>query len=137
MLRLIAAYLATGVAFAAVDAVWLTQFGPGLYRPTLDAVLRDPADPLNLPAAVVFYLVYILGILVLAIWPNRDKPLLTTTVTGGLLGAMAYATYDLTNQATLKVWSTQITLADIAWGTFLTAVGATVGGWTLRKLTRA
>jgi uncharacterized membrane protein len=54
-----------------------------------------------------------------------------------MLGAMCYATYDLTNQATLKVWSTSITLADIAWGTFLTAVGATVGGFVLRKLTPA
>ena len=134
MVRLIATYLATGVAFAAVDAVWLTQFGPGLYRPTLDAVLRDPADPLNLPAAVVFYLVYIAGIVVRAIWPNRDKPLMQTTITGGLLGAMAYATYDLTNQATLKVWATQITLLDILWGTFLTGVCATAGGWVLRRM---
>ena len=137
MIRLIAAYLATGVAFALVDAVWLTQFGPGLYRPTLDAVLRPPDDPLNLPAAIAFYLMYIAGILALAIWPNRDKPLRETTITGAMLGAMAYATYDLTNQATLEVWSTTITLADIAWGTFLTGTCATVGGWVLRRLSRA
>jgi len=133
MLRLIATYLATGVTFAVVDAVWLTQFGPGLYRPALDAVLRDPADPLNLPAAVVFYLGYIAGILALVTWPNRDKPLVKTTLNGALLGAMAYATYDLTNHATLKVWSTQITVLDILWGTFLTGVSATVGGWVLRR----
>jgi uncharacterized membrane protein len=137
MLRLIATYLSTGIAFAAVDYVWLSQIGPGVYHPTLDEVLRPMNDPVDFPAAIAFYLVYILGILVLAIWPNRDKPLMSTTVTGGLLGAMCYATYDLTNQATLKVWATQITLADVAWGTFLTAVGATVGGWVFRKLTRA
>ena len=136
MIRLIAAYIATALAFAAVDAVWLTQFGPGLYRPTLDAVLRPPDDPLNLPAAVVFYLVYILGVMALAVWPTRDKRLIDTTITGAMLGAMAYATYDLTNQATLKVWSTQITLTDILWGTFVTAVGATVGGFVLRRLSR-
>jgi uncharacterized membrane protein len=136
MLRLIAAYLATGVAFALVDAVWLTQIGPGLYRPTLDPVLRPPHDPLNLPAAVAFYLMYIAGILAIAVWPNRDKPLRATTVTGAMLGAMAYATYDLTNQATLKAWSTAITLGDIAWGTFLTGVCATVGGFVLRRLGR-
>ena len=62
MIRIIAAYLATAVAFAAVDAVWLTQSG-ALYRPALDAVLRPPEDPLNLPAAVVFYVVYIAGII--------------------------------------------------------------------------
>ena len=134
MIRLIASYLATGLTFAAIDAVWLTQVGPGLYRPTLDAVLRPTDDPLNLPAAVVFYLMYILGILVLAIRPTADKPLRQTTITGGLLGAMCYATYDLTNQATLKVWSTQITVMDVMWGTFLTAACATVGGWVYRRI---
>ncbi|MFN9927950.1 MAG: DUF2177 family protein [Phenylobacterium sp.] len=134
MIRLIASYLATGLTFAAIDAVWLTQVGPGLYRPTLDAVLRPTDDPLNLPAAVVFYLMYILGILVLAIRPTADKPLLQTTITGGLLGAMCYATYDLTNQATLKVWSTQITVMDVMWGTFLTGACATVGGWVYRRI---
>ena len=64
----------------------------------------------------------------LAIRPTADKPLLQTTITGGLLGAMCYATYDLTNQATLKVWSTQITVMDVMWGTFLTGACATVGG---------
>ena len=134
MLRIILTYLATGVSFAAVDAVWLSQVGPKVYHPTLDAVLRPADDPLNLPAAIAFYLIYIAGVVALAIWPNRAAPLRQTAVTGAILGAMAYATYDLTNQATLKVWSTQITVADIAWGTFVTAVGATVGGWVLRRM---
>lgn len=136
MLRLIATYLATAIAFAAVDYVWLSQIGPRVYHPTLDEVLRPISDPVDFPAAIAFYVTYILGILLLAIWPNRDKPLRQTTITGALLGAMAYATYDLTNQATLKVWATRITLADIAWGTFLTAVAATVGGFVLRRMTR-
>lgn len=136
MLRLIATYLATAIAFAAVDYIWLSQLGPKVYHPTLDAVLRPMNDPVDFPAAIAFYLMYILGILALAIWPNRDKPLVSTTLTGALLGAMCYATYDLTNQATLKVWSTGITLADVAWGTFLTAVGATVGGFVLRRMSR-
>jgi uncharacterized membrane protein len=137
MLRIAATYLAMGIAFALVDAVWLSQVGPGVYRPTLDAVLRPPEDPLNLPAAVVFYLAYIAGILAIAVWPNRERSLRDTAVAGALLGAMAYATYDLTNQATLKVWSTTITVADIAWGTFITALAATIGGWVLRRLTKA
>lgn len=136
MIRWVATYLAIGLTFAAVDAIWLTQVGPGLYRPTLDPVLRPTDDPLNLPAAVVFYLVYILGVLLLAVRPNAEKPLLQTTVTGGLLGGLCYATYDLTNQATLKAWSTQITVLDIAWGTVLTASCATVGGWVWRRMAR-
>ncbi|WP_068876225.1 MULTISPECIES: DUF2177 family protein [unclassified Phenylobacterium] len=131
MIRLIATYFATALVVLALDIVWLTQFGPKVYFPTLEPVALPSA---RLPPAVVFYFAYILGILALAIWPTRDKPLLKTTVTGGMLGALCYATYDLTNQATLKVWSTHITLIDITWGTFLTAVGATVGGWVFRRM---
>jgi uncharacterized membrane protein len=133
MLRLIVTYLATAIGFAAVDYVWLSQIGPKVYHPTLDSVLRPANDPVDLPAAIVFYLAYIAGILALAIWPRRNDPLLQTTITGGILGAMCYATYDLTNQATLKVWATQISVADILWGTFVTAVGATIGGFVFRR----
>jgi uncharacterized membrane protein len=136
MLRLIATYLATAAAFAAVDYVWLTQVGPKVYHPTLDPVLRPASDPVDLPAAVAFYLAYVAGVLALAVWPTRTGSLAKTAITGGMLGAMCYATYDLTNQATLKVWSAGITLADIAWGTFITAFGATVGGVVLRRLSR-
>lgn len=133
MIRPIAAYLAMGVAFAIVDYIWLTQFGPNLYFPTLDPVaMRAP----RLPPAVVFYFAYILGIMVLVVWPRRNEPLIRTTIYGGILGALCYATYDLTNQATLKVWSTHITVIDIAWGTLITAFGATVGGWVLRRMGR-
>ena len=131
MRRLIVTYLATGLAFAAVDYIWLTQFGPKVYFPTLDPVALPSA---RLGPAAVFYFAYIAGVLALAVWPNRDKPLIRTTLTGAMLGAMCYATYDLTNQATLKVWSTQITIIDITWGTFITAFGATVGGYVLRKM---
>ena len=92
MIRLIAVYFATAFAFAAVDYVWLTQFGPKVYRPTLDPVLRPENNPVDLPVAVVFYVAYIAGILALAIWPTRNDKLSRTTITGGLLGAMCYAT---------------------------------------------
>ena len=131
MRRLVITYLATGLAFAAVDYIWLTQLGPKVYFPTLDPVALPSA---RLGPAAVFYFAYIVGVMALAIWPNRDKPLLKTTLTGAMLGAMCYATYDLTNQATLRVWSTHITIIDITWGTFITAFGATVGGWVFRRL---
>jgi uncharacterized membrane protein len=126
MIRLAAAYLAAGLAFAIIDAIWLTQIGPRLYRPALDAVL---ADRFNLPAAVAFYLIYIAGIIALAVLPaaREGAGLSKAALNGAMLGFVAYATYDLTNQATLKVWSLKITLADIAWGTFLTACAASAG----------
>ncbi|WP_293906337.1 DUF2177 family protein [Phenylobacterium sp.] len=130
-IRLIVTYLATAIAFAAVDFIWLTQVGPKVYFPTLEPVALHAA---RMGPAVVFYLAYMLGLVALAIWPKRNEPLIQTTLTGAILGAMCYATYDMTNQATLKVWATQITIADICWGTFVTAVGATVGGFVLRKM---
>ena len=127
MLKYVIAYLATGLVFAAVDAVWLTWSNERLYRPTLNPVL---ADEVNLKAAAVFYVVYILGIMALVVSPATSWTKAMTT--GAILGAVCYATYDLTNQATLKVWSTKITLADITWGTFVTALAATAGYLALR-----
>ncbi len=124
MLKYLITYLGTGVTFAALDAVYLTIAGSKVDRPTLDYAL---ADTPHLPAAVAFYLMYITGVLVPAILPNKDAGLGKTARTGALLGAFAYATYDLTNQATLKIWATKITVIDICWGTFLTCVGASVG----------
>jgi uncharacterized membrane protein len=129
MLKYIIAYLGTGVTFAALDAVYLTIAGSKVDRPLLDYAL---ADTPKLPAAVAFYLMYIAGVLILAVEPNKDAGLGKTARTGALLGAFAYATYDLTNQATLKIWATRITVIDICWGTFLTCVGASVGYLILR-----
>ena len=71
MLKYLAAYLGAGLAFAVIDAVWLTTVGPRLYRPALDEVL---ADRFNLPAAIAFYLVFIAGVLMLAInWYYKHK----------------------------------------------------------------
>ena len=124
MLKYLITYLGAGVAFAALDVIYLTLAGQKVYRPLLDFAL---ADKPRLPAAIAFYLMYLLGVLMLAILPNRDASIAKVAVTGAMLGAMAYATYDLTNQATLKVWATRITLIDICWGTFLTATGAAAG----------
>ena len=137
MLKHLAAYLGAGLAFAVIDAVWLTTVGPKLYRPALDDVL---ADQFNLPAAIAFYLVFIAGVLMLAILPTvREGAGWTRAMANGaMLGFVAYATYDLTNQATLKVWSLKVTLADIGWGTVLTACAAAAGfaayRWTETRL---
>ncbi len=126
MLKYIIAYLAAGGAFAVIDAVWLTTVGPRLYRPALDEVL---AEKFSLPAAIVFYLIYVAGMVLLAILPTvrEDGTWTRAMTTGAMLGFMAYATYDLTNQATLKVWATKITVADILWGTFVTAMASAAG----------
>lgn len=136
VIRLALTYLASGLAFAAVDAVWLTQVGPRLYRPALDPVLADQVRP---GPALAFYLIYIAGVLGLAVLPaaRSGAGYRRAAGTGALLGLVAYSTYDLTNYATLKVWSPAIALADIAWGTALTAVAAVAGLAAHRALSRA
>ena len=130
MLKYIIGYLGTGLAFAIIDAVWLTTVGPKLYRPTLDEVL---ADQFALGPAIAFYLIYIAGFMILAVSPAvRHGGWTQALTTGAILGFLCYATYDLTNQATLKVWATHITLADIAWGTVLTGASATAGYFVTR-----
>lgn len=125
MLKYLAGYLGAGLAFAAIDAVWLTTMTSRLYKPILGPILADKPD---MKAAVAFYLIYIGGIVLLAISPAlKDGGLGRAAMNGAILGFVAYATYDLTNQATLKVWSTQMTVIDIIWGTVLTLSASSVG----------
>ena len=130
MLKYVIGYLGTGLAFALIDAVWLTTAGPKLYRPTLNAVL---ADQFSLPPAVAFYLIYIAGIMILAVSPAVREGVWTQALTtGAILGFLCYATYDLTNQATLAVWQTKLTIIDLIWGTTLTMLSATGGYFAAR-----
>lgn len=134
MMRAIAAIGATGVVFLILDAIWLTVVGGRLYRPILGDLL---APSVNWPAAVAFYLIYLGGIGFFAVWPAIDQGQWTrAALNGAVLGLVAYATYDLTNQATLRTWSTTITLADIAWGTFVTCAAATAGYFAGRMVGR-
>ena len=134
MFRFVAvAYAATLVAFLAVDAVWLVGMSGVLYRPVLGPILR--AEP-DLVAAGLFYLIYVAGIVFFAVEPARRRGLAAAALRGGVFGFCAYATYDLTNQATLAVWSPVLTVADLAWGTFVTGLAATAGSALARRFDR-
>ena len=133
MRQTLVAYVATALAMLALDAVWLTQMSPRLYQPRLGELLA--AKPALAPAAV-FYLLYVAGIVVLAVRPALNGggwPRLLTNA--AMLGLVAYATYDLTNQATLRTWSTLITLVDMAWGVLVTVAAASAGYKTVLRLT--
>lgn len=132
MLIWIMTYGAAALAFLGCDAVWLGLMGSRLYRPRLGPLMRED---FALAPAIAFYAIYVLGILVFAIAPARADGAWTTALTrGGLLGLVAYATYDLTNQATLRGWPWAITVADLCWGTFVTGFAAMVGFVALRAL---
>ncbi len=119
------AFLVVAVAFLALDLVWLTLTNEVLYRRHLGDILLDDFRPV--PAAL-FYLLYISGLMVFAVEPARATGRIAeAALRGAFLGLVAYGAYDLTNQATLKVWSTKVTLADLAWGMTSSALAAGSG----------
>lgn len=118
-------YIATGLTFLAMDAIWLTLMSGRFYKPQLGDMM---ADKVNFKPAILFYLLYVLGIVVFAVLPALTSGLWTTSLAlGALFGLIAYSTYDLTNHATLRNWPAAVSVVDIAWGTCLTAVSATAG----------
>jgi uncharacterized membrane protein len=122
MIRSLAAYLAAALVFGLIDAAWLTLMGPKLYRPLVGPIL---ADKIALAPAAIFYLLYIAGVVVLAVLPAlKEASWSRAAWSGAVLGLVAYGTYDLTNQATLKVWATRITVLDMAYGAIATALAA-------------
>lgn len=119
------AYIAAGAAFLAIDSVWLSTMADRFYRPLLGDKLMEG---FNLAPAAIFYLIYIGGIVFLAILPALASGGLAKAAINGLaLGLVAYATYDLTNHATLRDWPVAISVVDIAWGTILTGLSASAG----------
>ena len=131
-MQLAVAYLATLVVFAIVDTAWLAVVARGFYRAELGDLL---APEVKLWAAVLFYLVYSAGIVVFAVLPAiRTESLVTALVMGALFGFFAYATYDLTNLATLRDWPLRMSVVDIAWGTFITGMTATAATFALRQV---
>jgi len=118
------AYVTVTIVFVLLDAAWLTVMGPVLYKPALGDIL---ADKVRLAPAIVFYLLYPIGIAIFAVLPAlRAGSVGHAAMYGALFGLFAYATYDLTNAATLRQWTTQITLADMAWGAIATGLAATI-----------
>jgi uncharacterized membrane protein len=119
------AWIATAITFGLADFLWLSQAAPRLYRPLIGDILLDGV---RLWPALAFYLIYVSGIVYFAVLPALAQQSLTrAAVAGALLGLVAYATYDLSNHATLKVWDWRMTVIDMAWGAFASALAAGVG----------
>jgi uncharacterized membrane protein len=123
----IAPYLATFVIFAGVDFLWLGFVAQSYYRSQIGHLF---AEQVNYPAAIAFYLIYVLGLVIFAVQPAVAAGGISKGfMLGALFGAFCYATYDLTNLATLKNWSLQLSLVDMAWGAFLSGTAAAAGTW--------
>ena len=125
MARTLVAYVATLVAFAAIDAVYLASVGGRLFKNTLGDVL---APNFAIPPAVLFYLVFPVGLVIFAVLPSLESGRWTNAALfGALLGFFAYFTYDMTNWATIRNWTSTLSLVDVIWGTVLGGAAATIG----------
>jgi len=125
-------YLATLVAFFAVDLVWLGLVARTFYRKYLGFLM---APKVNWPAALIFYLLFVVGILVFAVLPGLEAGSLKTALwRAALFGLIAYATYDLTNLATLKDWPLLVTVVDLIWGTAVSVLVSLAGYFAGRWL---
>lgn len=115
--KLVQLYIATAILFFAIDILWLGVIAKNFYNRYLGRFFRERV---NWTAASIFYSLYILGIMIFAIMPGISSGSFTRTVILGVLyGFFTYATYDLTNLATLKDWPVKIVVVDILWGMVL------------------
>ncbi len=123
--KLVIGYLLTAVVFFALDMFWLGFLAKGFYQKHLGNFL---SSEVNWKAAIIFYLLFIVGIFIFAILPAIERnSILRAVVLGGLFGFFTYATYDLTNLATLRDWPLRVVFVDIAWGVVLTSLVSTAG----------
>ena len=125
--------LVTGGVFAVIDGIWLSIVANSFYKSQIGNLLLKQ---FNMGAAVAFYLIYIVGLIVFVISPALEKgSIKDALVYGALFGFVAYATYDLTNLATLKGYTLKLALVDMAWGTILTGSVSAIAVWILQRWT--
>lgn len=131
MIKFLTAYAAVTIVMVALDLLWLGVIAKPIYQQGIGHLM---ADKPNVPAAVLFYALFAVGLVVFAVVPNADDAgWRNTLVAGALFGFFAYATYDLTNLATLKNWPIGMSILDMAWGSFVSLVSAAAGKFALER----
>jgi uncharacterized membrane protein len=132
MIKWIVGCAAASGVFVAMDLTWLNLMTPVIYRPAIGHLL---AERVNSGAAVAFYLCYVTGLCLFALRPALQSHAVTSALFwGAAFGLAAYATYDLTNMATLKDWPLRLTIIDMAWGGLATAVATAAGSAVAARL---
>ncbi len=126
MQKTLLAYAATALVMVAIDLVWLGWIAKPLYQQGIGHLMS--AEP-RLAVGALFYLLYPVGLMVFAVVPGAAMGWGETAIKAALFGFFAYATYDLTNLATLKNWPASLALIDMTWGTAVSTVSALAGRW--------
>jgi len=130
---IIFSYLLTFMVFLMIDMLWIGVIAKNIYKKYLGGFLTDSV---NWTAVFIFYFIYVLGISIFAIYPSVNKgSVYNVILMGALFGFFTYATYDLTNLATLKGWPLPIVFIDIIWGSVLSAVVSFSGFYIVKWLT--
>ncbi len=124
-------YFIAFTVFLLIDILWLAKVSPVFYKFNIGHLM---ADEVSYIPALVFYLSYILALLVFVINPAvKEQSLKKALCLGALIGFVMYGTYDLTNMATLKAWPLIVTVVDLCWGTFITAVTSLISTFLITK----
>lgn len=134
MTKYFAAYASTALVMLVLDAIWLGLIAAPLYQQGIGHLM---APQPRLGVAALFYLLYPLGIVIFAVAARPAGAWQPTLLAGALFGFFAYATYDLTNLATLKGWPLGLSLIDVAWGSLVSAVSAGAGRWAMDRFDTA
>ena len=125
MTNFLIVFAGVAVSMLLMDVIWLSVMAKKLYRPQLGDMI---AEKFRLFPAIIFYVVYVLGLTYFIALPAvLQMSLSHALINGGLFGAVAYSTYDLTNYATMKKWSLIVTMVDITWGVALSAIASCCG----------
>ena len=125
-------YLIALPAFLLIDALWLGVVAKDLYQKEIGFLM---GESVNWIAAAVFYLLFILGLTVFVIEPAiRRGQWITALSLGALFGLITYATYDLTNLATIKDWPLSVTVIDLIWGSFIGSIVSVITYFIITKL---
>jgi uncharacterized membrane protein len=124
-------FFVTILTILVLDGIWLATMMKSFYVKNLGHIF---ADKPSLTPALIFYIIYAIGLLYFVVFPllTAQASYGKIFLTGAFLGLIAYATYDLTNQATVKNWPVIVTLVDLTWGAFLTGTVAAVTAWVIR-----
>lgn len=126
MLNIIRLYLLSAAVFLVFDLFWLLVVSKKMYQQFIGHLMGEA----RMVPAIIFYFLYIVGVVYFVLLPGIEKGSFWYVVgSGALLGFLCYATYDLTNLATLKGWPVTMTLIDLAWGTFVTAATSGIVYW--------
>ena len=125
MIKYFVAYAAAAIVMIAIDLLWLGVIAKPLYQQGIGHLM---AERPNIPIAVLFYVIFPIGLMIFAVLPHAAAAGWgKTLIAGALFGFFAYATYDLTNLATLKGWPIGLSVIDVIWGTFVSSLAAAAG----------